>query len=245
MFLSPSLPDAQKVQAGPGGTTPWRSLLPTSHGPCWGTWGYQRPQGSKHVSVPPKELQGPAHTIHSPARLLHTHRMRLSYYSKEPESPVPGLPFCTASQPRVASRGHLLAQASQASPDSAAGQGPAATRPGASLLSSTPSRSKLSLGSSPALPFRPAAPASCPGGWVTPSMGPSWPCDSPHGLAGATRLLLGSLEAFLKWARGGSQAPSPISHPHSPVPSDGSGLPHNPGLLLSPGAKLHGKGGRG
>ena len=184
--------------------------------PLLGNMGIPEAPGVKHVSVPSKELQGPAHTIHSPARLLHTHRMRLSYYSKEPESPVPGLPFCTASQPRVASRGHLLAQASQASPDSAAGQGPAATRPGASLLSSTPSRSTLSLGSSPALPFRPAAPASCPGGWVTPSMGPSWPCDSPHGLAGATRLLPGSLEAFLKWARGGF--PGPVPHLSPPFP---------------------------
>lgn len=135
---------------------------------------------SKRVSPPPGGF-GALHSL-APHSLARPRRewwqpravaclTLLGSYLKEPESPVSGLLFCAASQPPGAIPVHPLAQASRVAPDSAchgwpSSSGPGSSSPGASLLSSA-----LGLGSPPALPFRPGAPASCCGCWADPFSG--------------------------------------------------------------------------
>lgn len=81
------------------------------------------------------------------------------------------------------------------------------------------------------------------GAGLTPAMGPSWPCDSPRGLAGPSGFFPGGWKLFLNEHRE-FLGPSPPSLTPL-VPSDCSGLWHKSPLLLSWGMKLHRKEGCG
>lgn len=125
--------------------TPQGALLPPSHGPCWGTWGYQRPRGSRHVSVPPRGF-GACRHFHSPhntargcyrpigcaSAITRKNQKALSLACPFLQFPSSQWPAQCTHSPRPLQR--PLTQP-LASPDSATGRGLAALRLGAWWLS--------------------------------------------------------------------------------------------------------------
>lgn len=144
--------------------TPQGALLPPSHGPCWGTWGYQRPRGSRHVSVPPRGF-GACRHFHSPhntARGCYRPIGCASAITRKNQKALslacPFLQFPSSQWPAQCTHSPRPLQRPLTQP-LAVGWLPSGLVPGGSALGFTccphSSPSTWSLGSSPALPFRP------------------------------------------------------------------------------------------